>query len=111
MSAPPRLFDRALHRRRLDRAAAHFERADFLQQRAAGDIVERLETIKRSFPLAVDLGSRRGAFSRLLAQSPAGDKVGTLIETDLSANMLAGRPGLRLQADEERLPFAPESLD
>ena len=25
--------------------------------------------------------------------------------------MLAGRPGLRLQADEERLPFADQSLD
>ncbi|MEI7932313.1 MAG: nucleotidyl transferase AbiEii/AbiGii toxin family protein, partial [Alphaproteobacteria bacterium] len=111
MSAPPRLFDRALHRRRLDRAAAKHHAADFLQARAAGDIVERLESIQRRFPLAVDLGARRGAFSAALLQSPAREKIGLVIETDLSTRMLAGRPGLRLQADEERLPFAPESLD
>lgn len=63
----------------------------------------------RSFPLAVDLGARNGVFSKLLAESPARERVGTVIETDLSAAMLAGRPGL--QADEERLPFADESLD
>jgi len=111
MSAPPRLFDRALHRRRLDRAAPKHDAAGFLQARAAADIVERMETIQRQFPIAVDLGARRGAFSVALAQSPAQDKVGLLIETDLSARMLAGRKGARLQTDEERLPFAPESLD
>src|SRR4051812_44615359 len=40
---PPRLFDRALHRRRLDRAAAGFSAAGFLKERAAVDAVERLE--------------------------------------------------------------------
>ncbi len=111
MSAPPRLFDRVLHRRRLDRAAARFFTADFLKARAAADAVERLESIMRSFPLAVDLGARRGAFARALAISPARERVGTLIETDLSLPMLAGRPGLRAQIDEERLPFADESVD
>jgi SAM-dependent methyltransferase len=85
MSGPPHLFDRALHRRRLDRAARGY--AGFLKRRAAEDIVERL------------------------AASDAGAKVGLLVETDLSAAMLAGRAGVRLVADEERLPFAPESLD
>ncbi|MDB5461490.1 MAG: SAM-dependent methyltransferase [Caulobacteraceae bacterium] len=111
MSAPPRLFDRALHRLRLDRAAPGYGAADFLKARAAGDAVERLETIMRSFPLAVDLGARNGAFAAALAQSDAKDRVGALIETDLSARMLAGREGMRVQADEERLPFADESLD
>ena len=54
---PPRLFDRALHRRRLDRAATGFSAAGFLKERAAVDAVERLEAIMRSFPLAVDLGN------------------------------------------------------
>jgi SAM-dependent methyltransferase len=111
MSAPPRLFDRALHRLRLDRAAPGYGAADFLKRRAAGDAVERLETIMRSFPLAVDLGARNGAFAAALAQSDAQAKVGALIETDLSARMLAGRTGMRVQADEECLPFADESLD
>ncbi len=111
MSAPPRLFDRTLHRQRLDRAAPGYGAADFLKVRAAGDAVERLETIMRDFPLAVDLGARNGAFAKALAQSDAAAKVGALIETDLSGRMLAGRPGMRVQADEERLPFADESVD
>lgn len=111
MSAPPRLFDRNLHRLRLDRAAPGYGAADFLKARAAGDAVERLEAIMRTFPLAVDLGARNGAFAAALAQSEARLKVGALVETDLSARMLAGRDGMRVQADEERLPFADESLD
>jgi len=74
--------------------------------------VVRLETIMRRFPLAVDLGARDGAFARALADSPhAAGKIDTLIETDLSERMLAGRAAARLVVDEERLPFAPESLD
>ena len=111
MSAPPRLFDRALHRIRLDRAAPGYGAADFLKARAAADAVERLEAIMRSFPLAVDLGARSGVFARALAPSEARDRVGLLIEMDLSARMLAGRGGLRVQADEERLPLADESLN
>jgi SAM-dependent methyltransferase len=111
MSAPPRLFDRALHRRRLDRAAPAYGGADFLKARAADDAVERLEAIMREFPLAVDLGARNGAFAAALAQSEAAARVGALIQTDLSARMLAGRAGPRAQVDEEQLPFADESLD
>jgi SAM-dependent methyltransferase len=111
MTTPPRLFDRTLHHRRLDRAASGYGAANFLKARAAGDMVERLEAILRSFPLAVDLGARDGTFAAALAASDARQRVGYLIETDLSAAMLAGRGGPRLQMDEEALPFAAESLD
>lgn len=111
MDAPPLLFDRRLHRRRLERAAPAYAEAGFLKARAAEDAVERLEVIKREFGLAVDIGARDGAFARALADSPARDKVGLLVQADLSARMLAGRPGPLLVADEERLPFAPESFD
>lgn len=111
MSSPPRLFDRNLHRTRLDRAAAAYSGANFLKARAAADAVDRLEAIMRQFPLAVDLGARDGTFARALAGSDAAAKVGLLVETDFSARMLAGRPGARVVVDEERLPFAPESLD
>jgi len=70
----------------------------------------RLETIMRRFPSAVDLGARTGAFAKALAGSDAAEKIDLLIETDLSAAML-GRDGVRVVADEERLPFAPNSLD
>ena len=110
MSEAPKIFDRALHARRLDRAAAGFDLAGFLKARAAGDLVERLAAINRTFAVAVDLGARDGAFARALAGT-APDKVGWLIETDGSRAMLGARSGPRLVLDEERLPFASETLD
>ena len=111
MSAPPRLFDRALHRKRLDRAAAGFDAAGFLKARAADDMVARLEPIMREFPVAVDLSARTGAFARAVATSDVAGRIGLLVEADLSLAMLAGRGGVRLVADDERLPFAAASLD
>lgn len=108
MSLEP-LFDRRLHRLRLDRAAPRY--ADFLKVRAAGDLVDRLESILRDFPVAVDLGARTGVFGRLLRESAASPRVGLLIEADLSARMLGGRTGPRLVADAEQLPFCEASLD
>ncbi len=109
--SPPRLFDRALHRKRLDRAASGFASADFLQRRAALDLVERLEGIMRDFPRAIDLSARSGAFRQALEESSVAARIGILIETDLSQAMLAKRSGLRVALDEERLPFAAGSLD
>lgn len=111
MSAPPRLFDRTLHRKRLDRAATGFGGADFLHRRAAADLVERLEAIMRDFPCAVELSSRTGALREALAESAAQQRVGLLVETDLSSAMLGGRGGSRVAVDEEQLPFAAGSLD
>jgi len=109
-SSPPQIFDRALHAKRLDRAADGYESADFLQRRAALDMAERLAAILRTFPLAVDLSARKGAFAAALASEAPG-RVDTLIEVDLSPSMLKARQGLRLVADEERLPFAEGSVD
>ena len=111
MTAPPVIFDRPLHRRRLDRAASGFHRADFLKRRAADDLVMRIEAIHRRFAVAVDLGARTGVFARVLEASDAAAKIDHLIQTDLSGVMLERAAGPRLVADEERLPFAPESLD
>jgi SAM-dependent methyltransferase len=111
MTASPLLFDRALHRVRLDRAAPGYASADFLKARVAQDVVMRLETILRRFPVAVDLGARNGHFFKALSDSDARANIDTLIETDLSARMLDGRQTLRVAADEERLPFGDATLD
>jgi SAM-dependent methyltransferase len=108
---PPRLFDRALHRKRLDRAASGFHGADFLHRRTAIDLVERLDGIIREFPVAVDLSARSGSFREALLESPAAARVGLLVEADLSLAMLAKRTGPRVVLDEEHLPFAMGSLD
>ena len=111
MSAPPPiLFDRALLRARLDRAAGQSQFAGFLRERASEDAVERLLTILRQFPLAVELGRRDGAFSQALKNAPGAGSIRTLIETDLSP-AFASQAGLGVAADEERLPFRAESFD
>lgn len=110
-TTPPKLFDRALHRKRLDRAARDYASADFLQRRAAEDVAERLVPIMRDFPVAVDLSARTGAFRQALRDSEANRRVQTLVEADLSHRMLGGRGGPRVVLDEERLPFADASLD
>ena len=111
MTQSPRLFDRDLHRQRLARAVATYDKADFLKARAAEDLASRLAAINRRFPVAVDLGARTGLFARLLAASEASDKVDLLVQTDLSDALLARADGPRVIADEARLPFAEASLD
>ncbi|HZK98793.1 MAG TPA: methyltransferase domain-containing protein [Caulobacteraceae bacterium] len=111
MNAPGQIFDRLLHRRRLDRAAGSAGAADFLRRRAAEDLAERLALVNRRFPIALEIGARHGAFGRVLALGEAIDKVDLLVQSDLSAAMLSGRSGARVAADEVRLPFAPGSLD
>src|SRR5271154_2447764 len=57
---PPRIFDRALINRRLDRAWSRPGGAagsDFLLIRAAEDLGERLSGVKRRFAVAADFGS------------------------------------------------------
>lgn len=112
MSEPQLPFDRPLHRKRLDRASGVYGQADFMKIRAVEDQILRLSSIMRQFPVAVDLGARRGSFARQLARTPdVADKIGLLIETDLSSAMLSGRKGQRLLMDEERNVFAAASLD
>jgi SAM-dependent methyltransferase len=113
MSIPPLIFDRALHRRRLARGARTSKGADFLCARTAQDAVERLSTILRDFPLAVDLNAQGGAFAQALAASPiAASRVGLLIEAAAcETGLTSATASLGLIADDERLPFAPETLN
>ncbi len=106
-----RVFDRALLRRRRDRAAGTIGDYDFLLRRAGEDILDRVAAANRDFDVAADLGCHRGTLARAIAEGrlPAG-KIGTLISTDMSLAMLEGTSGLRVAADEEMLPFANGSL-
>jgi len=107
--SPPRLFDRSLLARRLDRAAKDFAQASFLRERAIEDLLHSLSGINRHFDVALEVGARDGAFRRELATSPAAGKVGVLIESDLSEGFAGSQP--RLLMDEEQLPFGDESLN
>jgi SAM-dependent methyltransferase len=106
---PPKIFDRVLLRRRRERIAQSADpRRDFLFAESGERMLDRLDDVRRRFPLALDLGSRDGLLARLL-QGRGG--VETLIQGDLSLGMLRRAGGHRLQLDEEALPFAPESFD
>jgi NADH dehydrogenase [ubiquinone] 1 alpha subcomplex assembly factor 5 len=106
--AAPLVFDRHLLRTRRDRAAAGLGAVDFLIREVALRLVERLQDVRRSFPLALELGCHTGQLGSALGGSPA---IGQLVQTDLSPRMVGRAQGLRLVADEEALPFGPDRFD
>ena len=108
MTTQSDIFDRALLQRRRTRAAPRAPEHDFLLRYVAEDFADRLAIIRRSFPIALNLGAHVGTLSRRLRQL---DQIGLMIDADPSAAMLAHCDGPRLCADEEFLPFGPATLD
>lgn len=104
-----RPFDRAIVRRHRDRAAPGLARHDFLLREIGERLGERIGGIRRDFPRVLDLGAHDGAMADYLG--PAGRDM--VVQCDLSPAMTAanGHAHLRVVADEEWLPFAPESFD
>jgi NADH dehydrogenase [ubiquinone] 1 alpha subcomplex assembly factor 5 len=102
------IFDRRLLTARRNRAADGAADHDFLLARVADDLMERLSAIKRIFPVALDLGAHHGLIGRRLRGLPGVEMV---IDMEAAGGLLAQCGGPRVQADEEALPFADESLD
>jgi SAM-dependent methyltransferase len=105
-SAPPRVFDRKLLRQRLARALVE-DAPDFLMARAADDLIDRLASIKRDFPRSLDLGTPTTHFAQAVA---ATDRPSPLRAVP-APGMLAENVDAGVVADEELLPFAPQSFD
>ena len=108
------IFDRALVRRHRDRAAKGFAQGDFLVREAADRLTDRLLDVAREFPVALDLGCHTGQTAAALAEAGAQNKIGTLLQADVSPGMARaahgnGRP--TIVADEEFLPVADGALD
>ncbi|MEO1137354.1 MAG: methyltransferase domain-containing protein [Pseudomonadota bacterium] len=104
MATPPDIFDRRRYAQNRSRAAKTLPDHDFLHRRAMADIVDRLETVKRTFSLGAMEGA--GAFVDMLTPACA---VQASISIDLSPRRLPILGGL--VADMEALPLAPQSLD
>ena len=102
------VFDRLAVRRHRDRAAAGFAAHDFLKREVAERLADRLADMTRGFPLALELGAHDGTLARALSGRGG---IATLVQCDLSPVMLARGQGLRVAADEERLPFAAGAFD
>lgn len=98
----PLVFDRALLRRRGQRARS-LGPETFLIDRVASDLAERLGAVLRRFDVAVDLGTPAGAVRDALAGNAS---IGTLIGAGASPH-----DGVAVIADEEALPFRDGSLD
>lgn len=102
------VFDRALVRRRRDRAVPTFAEHAFLFEEVAERLVDRLEDVARPFPTALDLGAHDGVMGRTLRGRKG---VETLVACDLSPGFARRAGPLAVAADEELLPFVPETFD
>jgi SAM-dependent methyltransferase len=108
---PPRVFDRDLINRRLDRAWARHAsdgRADFLLARAAQDLGERLSLVKRRFAAAADFGSPGPHGAIELA---AGGQVDSVVRIGPTRASLGTGDFLSAIGDLERLPVGDGRLD
>ena len=96
------VFDRALVRKRRRRAAVGFTGHAALFEETAAHLIERLGDVKRDFKSILVLGARAPFVL------PYNDAF--IVMTDLAENLLdcAAQP---VAADEEFLPFAPNSFD
>ncbi len=105
MTGAPAIFDRRLYRRRRGRAARRFGDHDFLHRRAMEDVIDRLETETRPFPLALFYGA--GPLVSLLTPACG---VGTAILADLAGERV-GAGALKVVFDEDRSPLAGDRFD
>jgi SAM-dependent methyltransferase len=105
---PTHIFDRALLASRRDRIADGAQAHDFLLERVADDIAERLALVRRTFPLAANIGAHHGLVAQRI-RGVAG--VSRIVNVDLAPRLLDRCEGPRVVADEEALPFAAASLD
>ncbi|MCF8495542.1 MAG: methyltransferase domain-containing protein [Alphaproteobacteria bacterium] len=98
--SPPPLFDRVVTIRNRDRCMEKLDNHAFLIERSSRQIMERLEDIKRRFPLALSMGVR-GA----IRTHPQIDSV---LVMDIFENP---QSSVNIRGDEEFLPVRAESLD
>ena len=101
----PEVFDRSAVRRHRDRAARTVDRVADVLRDAAERLLDRLDDTTRRFTQALDVGGR-GAVAPLLRARGI-----DVVSCDLSAAMAARNGGAAVAADEEFLPFAPDSFD
>ena len=102
------IFDRQAVKIHRDRAAKDLPEFEFLLCEVADMVVDRLSDIRRSFPVALDVGCHTGQIAALLAGRGG---IETLLQCDLSEQMVRRTSGLKIVADEEYLPIGDGMLD
>ncbi len=98
------IFDRAVKRRQRQRAMLQAADFDFLRAAVADRLLDRLEDIRRTFPLALVQGCD-SAWLQARLQGRGG------IETLISMDAVPTAAPLHMVGDEELLPFAERRFD
>lgn len=109
------IFDRNAKRLQRDRAVLRPDvtQCEHVRNEIAWYVCDRVNDISRDFGLALDLGCGRGHVGQHIDR----ESVKELVQCDLSGNMLAAfdenarDQHLRVQADEEFLPFANDTFE
>ncbi len=99
------IFDRHAVRLHRERAARGVEGVAEILRDAADRLLDRLDDTTHRFTQALEIGGR-GVVAPMLRARGIG-----CVSMDLSPRMAALNGGTCLVADEEALPFAPESFD
>lgn len=102
------IFDRSAVKLHRDRAAGDMADFDFLILEVADMVADRLSDIRRSFPVALDLGCHTGQMAKVLAGRGG---IEHLVQCDLSEKMVRQASGLKFVSDEEFLPIGEAALD
>jgi SAM-dependent methyltransferase len=107
---PPahQIFDASLARVRLARAWREGAGADFLLQRAAGELVDRLALVRREFQVAVDLLSPAPHGALALTHAP---RRGFVARAAPIAASLGAGPFAGFVSEPERLALKAQSCD
>jgi SAM-dependent methyltransferase len=110
MAAPDPLlvFDRRALRVRRERASRKWGTRSFLKREIASRLVERLDDVRRTFPLALDLGCHGDEIALALGERKT---IECLVRADLGFGFAHSAGGPALVADEEALPFAAQRFD
>ncbi len=103
------IFDRELVRRNRNRAANDFAAHGFLFDWTIRHLGDRLQDIKRDFPMALQIGGRGASQSAQEMHDHGGVK--DIVTMDIAEGFLQDGSAHYIQAEEEFLPFADNSFD
>ncbi len=98
------IFDRKIIKLRREIIASEFQNYDFLNREITNRLIDNIQDIKRTFYHIVNIGCHSKTIIDHFNKS-------FIIDQDLSYTMAAKADCLKIQADEEFLPFKDQSLD
>lgn len=103
------IFNRKILRMHRDRALTTIKNSDFLFQDSLQDIIERASIYKQKYDTVLNIGSR--TLSMQSMKDECGLEFGTFVNSDISFKMLQKIKGIKVQVDEEFMPFLDNAFE